>query len=71
METMPMYKFLWVNGWTAGNSMTVPQYEAACKVAQRFNLDSPITVHSGSDECIMIEAGGMWLGIERDGYTHS
>jgi hypothetical protein len=66
-----MYKFLWANGWTAGNSMTVPQYEAACKVAQRFNLDSPITVHSGSDDCIMIEAGGMWLGIERDGYTHS
>jgi hypothetical protein len=71
MDTMPMYKFLWANGWTAGNSMTVPQYEAACKVAQRFNLDSPVTVHSGSDDCIMIEAGGMWLGIERDGYTHS
>lgn len=22
-------------------------------------------------DCIMIHWGGMWLGIERDGYTHS
>ena len=71
MEAMAVYKFQWPNGWTAGNAMTVPQYEAACKVAQRFDLDSPVTVHSGSGDCIMIEAGGMWLGIERDGYTHS
>lgn len=24
-----------------------------------------------SDTCIMIPYAGMWLGIERDGYTHS
>lgn len=25
----------------------------------------------GSDRYLMIEWRGMWLGIERDGYTHS
>lgn len=25
----------------------------------------------GCDGCIMVPAYGMWLGIERDGYTHS
>lgn len=25
----------------------------------------------GGDGCIMIPYAGMWLGIERDGYTHS
>lgn len=23
------------------------------------------------DDCVMIEIPGMWLGIEKDGYTHS
>lgn len=23
------------------------------------------------DNCIMVRYAGMWLGIERDGYTHS
>jgi hypothetical protein len=51
--------------------MTVAQYESACKVAERFNLGSPVTVHGGSDNCIMIEAGGMWVGVEADGYAHT
>ena len=25
----------------------------------------------GPDKCVMIAFAGMWLGIERDGYTHS
>lgn len=28
------------------------------------------TVKSGFD-CLMVEWKGMWLGIEKDGYTHS
>lgn len=28
------------------------------------------TVQHGFD-CLMVRAGGMWLGIETDGYTHS
>lgn len=28
------------------------------------------TVQPGPD-CIMVPFAGMWLGIERDGYTHS
>lgn len=24
-----------------------------------------------SDNCVMVPFAGMWLGIERDGYTHS
>lgn len=27
-------------------------------------------VHYGRD-CLMLQWAGMWLGIERDGYTHS
>ena len=65
------YRFQWQNGWTAGNEMTAAQYESACKVADRFNLGSPVTVHGGSDNCIMIEAGGMWVGVEADGYAHT
>ena len=25
----------------------------------------------GGHDCLMLEWAGMWLGIERDGYTHS
>lgn len=25
----------------------------------------------GCDDCVMVPFAGMWLGIERDGYTHS
>ena len=69
--SMLTYRFQWPGGWTAGNEMTVAQYEAACKVAERFNLDSPVTVHGGSDNCIMINTGSMWIGIETDGYAHT
>jgi hypothetical protein len=24
-----------------------------------------------SDDCVMVQWSGMWLGIETDGYTHS
>lgn len=25
----------------------------------------------GCDDCVMVRFAGMWLGIEKDGYTHS
>ena len=68
---MLIYKFQWPTGWTAGNTMSDEQYESACRVAQRFNLESPVTVHDGPDDCVLIEAGGMWIGVEKDGYAHT
>jgi hypothetical protein len=64
-----VYKFLWPSGYAA--HMTTDQYESACKVALRQNLPSPVTVHGGSDDCIMIPTGSMWIGVERDGYAHT
>jgi hypothetical protein len=64
-----VYKFLWPSGYAA--HMTTDQYESACKVALRQNLPSPVTVHGGSDDCIMIHAGSMWIGVEKDGYAHT
>ena len=64
-----VYKFLWPSGYSA--HMTTAQYESACKVARRQGLPPVVTVHGGSDNCIMINANGMWIGVEKDGYAHT
>jgi hypothetical protein len=51
--------------------MTAEQYEAACKVALRQNLPNVLTVHPGCDDSVMINANGMWIGVEKDGYAHT
>jgi hypothetical protein len=68
---MAVYKFVWPTGYSA--HMTVPQFESACKVAERHNLISPVTVHPmfGGDGCILMQVGPMWIGVETDGYAHS
>lgn len=70
--TTPMlvYKFVWPTGYSA--HMTTDQYESACKVAERNNLSSPVTVHPMfGGKAIMVNVGQMWIGIEEDGYAHS
>jgi hypothetical protein len=48
------------------------QQTALDKVAERWGLPSPVTVHPMfGDSAVMVEVPGMWLGIEVDGYTHS
>jgi hypothetical protein len=47
--------------WRRVNTeLTNPSYRAFRRQAQ-----------PGPDGCVMIKLAGMWLGIERDGYTHS
>lgn len=62
--------------------LTKPQRQAVAKIARRINNERPEgtppipyrtirrTVQPGYD-CIMMPFAGMWLGIEKDGYTHS
>lgn len=57
------------NGESA--SLTDEQQTSLERVAERHSLASPVTVSPGSFGCVMVQAGGMWLGIERDGHTHS
>jgi hypothetical protein len=54
-------------------TLTKPQRKALHKVSQRAgttyrNLRK--LVQPGFD-CIMVPFAGMWLGIEKDGHTHS
>lgn len=70
MEPMLTYRFVWDNNWPC--HMTVAQYEAACKVAHRFNLPYQIVVQPVlGTKAILIKAGGMFIGVEEDGYTHT
>ena len=55
--------------------LTREQREALKRVYDRHEtsgsyLDFRRTVQQGWD-CIMVKWSGMWLGIEKDGYTHS
>lgn len=65
-----MYKFVWGSGYSA--HMTTDQYESACRVAERHELSSTVTVHPMFGcKGIMINTGAMWIGIEEDGYAHT
>ncbi len=62
---------------------TKAQRQALLRVYQRLqNTDTGTTLTYrefrktvqptfGCDDCIMVRFASMWLGIERDGYTHS
>ena len=59
-------------------TLTKPQRKAVKRVYDR-KMEAPqllsyrqfrATVQPGYD-CIMLQWCGMWLGIEKDGYTHS
>lgn len=52
--------------------LTAEQVTALAIVAERWNLTSPITVHSEfCSKAVLVNVGAMWLGVEPDGYTHS
>ena len=68
---MPTYKFVWPTGYSA--HMTVPQYDKACEIAQRFDLTHTVTVHPsfGAPDEILINTGTMWIAVLPDGSSHS
>jgi len=37
----------------------------------RFRAFRKTVVHASYDGCILVPWCGMWLGIERDGYSHT
>ena len=53
------------------------EFPDAYDVVERFKLDQPATyrafrktVQHGFD-CLMVQVSGMWIGIEKDGYSHT
>ena len=60
-------------------TLTKQQREALYKVYQRWNIETSyrefrkkVVPELGGWGAVMIQVpGGMWLGIEKDGYTHS
>ena len=56
--------------------LTKQQQLAVARLSQRYDkpyreLRREVMPTIGSDPCVMINVGHMWLGIEEDGYTHS
>ena len=61
--------------WLSGDvvkegELTEEQWEALGVVRQRWQLDDPMTLLPGIGY-IMVDVGSMFLGIEKDGHTHS
>lgn len=53
------------------------RYDDAIEIVEAYRLDKYIsyrdfrkTVQHGFD-CLMVKVSGMWIGIEKDGYSHS
>lgn len=69
---MPTFRFVWPTGYSA--HMTVPQYEKACQIAERFGLTHTVVVQpvfgSNGNE-MMINTGSMWIAVLPDGSSHS
>jgi len=68
---MPTYRFVWPTGYAA--HMTVPQYEQACRIAQRYDMPSTVTVQPVfmQKDAVALQAGGMFIAILPDGSSHS
>ena len=49
------------------HTMNAEEYRKFTYRAFRRTVQKPIKC----DDCVMVRFAGMWLGIERDGYTHS
>lgn len=52
-------------------------FNDAMEIVEKFQLDRRVSyrafrksVQHGFD-CLMVNVSGMWIGIEKDGYTHS
>ena len=66
-----------IHGWTWKHPNLSVMYRDSESIVSDFSMAQPIkylhfrrTVKQGWD-CLMVPWAGMWLGIERDGYTHS
>ena len=60
--------------WIITNKVTDQQAEALRKVRERWDMMETPQMDTIND-CVMVAVGAgtnpMWLGIEKDGYTHS
>lgn len=61
--------------WNVRYPMT--RFDDAMDIVTEFKLDEPMsyrnfrkTVQHGYD-CLMVRVSGMWIGIEKDGYSHT
>ena len=68
---MPTYRFRWATGYAA--HMTVPQYDQACMIAERFGMTHTITVQPifGIQEAVGIDTGTMIIAVMPDGSSDS
>lgn len=68
---MPTYRFVWNTGYAA--HMTVPQYDKACDIAERFGMLNTVTVTPvfGMKDAIGINTGTMYIAVLPDGSSHS
>jgi hypothetical protein len=53
--------------------MTVPQYDKACSIAERFGMTHTVTVDSifGDPDAVGINTGTMFIAVFPDGSSHS
>lgn len=68
---MSTYRFVWNTGYAA--HMTVPQYDKACDIAERFGMTHTVTVSPvfGMKDAIGINTGTMYIAVLPDGSSHS
>lgn len=68
---MPTYRFVWPTGYSA--HMTVPQYNKACDIAERFGMTHTVTVDPvfGIKDAVGINTGTMYIAVLPDGSSHS
>jgi hypothetical protein len=68
---MPTFRFVWRTGYAA--HMTVPQYDKACSIAERFGMTHTVTVDSifGDPDAVGINTGTMFIAVFPDGSSHS
>jgi len=68
---MPTYRFVWPTGYAA--HMTVPQYEQACRIAQRYDMPSTVTVQPVllQKDAVGLLTDSMFIAILADGSSHS
>lgn len=65
------------HGWAWQHPKVSPMYRESEDIVADYNLAQPInymtfrrSIRQGYD-CLMVQWMGLWLGIEKDGYTHS
>lgn len=66
------HRILWESGEPC-TTLTDAQKKALQNIGERWALTETIKVSPmfGSDGCVMVDVGAMWLGVETDGHTHS